>query len=486
MFPSIDNLPTPITDMENLFGGDDNTSKPEKVFVGHNLGNRTFLALIPMKDFYGMSKVANERQEDGSPATQRPLDETHATKLAKYILKGLVTAAIEARTNYSKPASPELEAILHAMGEHAYLSLQPIVVNLRNCNPGGKGIDGKRMVSDGETACYKIFLNQRDLLYVVDGQHRRYALELVFSFLKQLQQNRKYPKAPKLFDADHKADVSAATLAAWDECDDVARGYCGVAVEIHLGLGIKEERQLFHDLNNLSKKMEKSLALRFDSANPINRFIQTELVPEILHWDDVVEGDQADWHNDTGRWTFKDLAAVNALLFLNKTNIANPSILDVEARHDVAVRTWEAISMVSGFGEPGAKTKTVLAQPVVVKAVAKLVFDLAFGRRRDEEAEENLETLLDNLTSVDFSHTNPCWRYYEMNEQGRIEEKLVGLKDYLPADDGSNRDIGRFDPTTYWMRFGAKHNDIYPIIGDMLRWQLGLPSRHKRGAGTAA
>jgi hypothetical protein len=27
-------------------------------------------------------------------------------------------------------------------------------------------------------------------------------------------------------------------------------------------------------------------------------------------------------------------------------------------------------------------------------------------------------------------------------------------------------------------RFGAKHNDIYPILGDMIRWQLKLPSRH--------
>jgi hypothetical protein len=50
----------------------------------------------------------------------------------------------------------------------------------------------------------------------------------------------------------------------------------------------------------------------------------------------------------------------------------------------------------------------------------------------------------------------------------------------LPADDGSNRDVGRFDPATQWMRFGAKHNDIYPIIGDMLRWQIGLPSRHNK------
>ncbi len=480
MHPSNENLPTPITSMENLFGGPDNSSRSEKVFVGHNLGNRTFLALIPMKDFYSMSKVANERQEDGTPASQRPLDEAHAAKLAKYVLKGLVTAAIEYRSNFGKAASSELEAIQAQMGEQVYLSMQPLVVNLRTCTPGGKDIQGKRMEQDGETACYKIFLNQRDLFYVVDGQHRRYAMEMVFEFLTELRLNRKYPKKPKLFDADFKEVVPSAILAAWDECDEVARAFCRVAVEIHLGLGVKQEQQLFHDLNNLSKKVATSLALRFDSANPVNRFIQTELLRDILQWDDVVDGDVADWHTDTGKWTFKDLAAVNALLFLNKTNIANAAPADVEARKPLAARAWESICMVPGFGEPGAKTKTVMAQPVVVKAVAKLVFDLAFGRRRSPSADGELELLLTKLSSVNFSHDNPCWRYYEMTDEGRIEHNLAGLKRFLPADDGSNRDIGRFDPATGWMRFGSKHNDIFPIIGDMLRWQLGLPSRHNR------
>jgi hypothetical protein len=30
------------------------------------------------------------------------------------------------------------------------------------------------------------------------------------------------------------------------------------------------------------------------------------------------------------------------------------------------------------------------------------------------------------------------------------------------------------------MRFGAKHNDIYPLLADMFRWKLELPSRHNK------
>lgn len=477
--PNAEGLPTPITSISNLVESDTN-ARPEKVFIGHNLGHRTFMALIPMKDFYSMSKVANERQADGSPATQRPLNEAHATGLAKYILRGLLAAAIEYRKNFGKPRSLVLEQLQHVMGPQTYMSLQPIVANLRTCKPGGDGIEGQRMVSDGETACYKVYLGQRDMLYVIDGQHRRYAMDLVFEFLAEVRINRKYPRRPKLFDGDLKEQLSADVLEAWDECDEVARGFSKIAVEIHLGLGVQEERQLFHDLNNLAKKVEKSLALKFDSANPANRFIQQELLPDILNWEDVADGDQTNWHKDTGRWTFKDLAATNAILFLNRTSIATATPADVEQKHDVAVQMWSEITQVPGFGEQGAKSKTVLAQPVVVKAISKLVYDLGFGRKRDENSQEALEKLLNQIHLLDFSHGNKVWRYYEMTEQERIKAKLAGLRDYLPDGGNTTRDIGSFDKQNGWMKFGTRHNDIYPIIGDMIRWMLQLPSRHNK------
>lgn len=475
MFLQNDSMPTPLN---TLLMEADSSTRPEKVFIGHNLGHRTFLTLIPMKDFYAMSKVANERQADGSPATQRPLNEAHATALAKYILRGLISAAIEFRKNFNKPELPALNNLQRVMGPQTYMSLQPIIANLRTVDPGGSSIEGKRMECDGETACFKVYLGQRDMLYVIDGQHRRYAMDLVFEFLTEIRLNRKYPRKPKLFDGDLKATLDHDVLAAWDECDEVARGFCKIAVEIHLGLGVREEQQLFHDLNNLAKKVERSLALKFDSANPVNQFIQNDLLPNILDWEDVADGDQSNWQKDTGRWTFRDLAAANAILFLNKTSIASATPADVEEKHATAYRMWAAIANVPGFGKTGAKANTVLAQPVVVKAIAKLVYDLGFGRKRDENSEQDLEKLLHNLSQVNFSHTNPVWRFYEMTEQERIKAKLNGLRDYLPDSGDTTRDIGHYDVSQKLMKFGTRHNDIYPIIADMIRWQLKLTNRH--------
>ncbi|AOZ94864.1 hypothetical protein [Paenibacillus crassostreae] len=90
-----------------------------------------------------------------------------------------------------------------------------------------------------------------------------------------------------------------------------------------------------------------------------------------------------------------------------------------------------------------------------------------------------LDKLLDGITDMDFSHDNPMWRYYQLTEDELKRYGLDSLTEYLPDNATGNRDVGNFDSETGWMRFGAKHNDIYPIIGDMIRWKLRLPNRHE-------
>jgi len=478
MFDVKDNLPTPIGTIDELMEEGDTSARPFKTFIGHNLGHREFLLSIPMHDFFAMSDVANERGKNGEPVTQRKLDEGHARKLAVYILKGLVTAAIKRREIKKLPASEALTSIIATLGPQPYLSLQPIVANIRNCDPGGSNIPGIRMLTkDEETACFKVMLSQQHLLWVIDGQHRRKGMSMVFEFLEAATRSHRYPKKHSLFPSE-SSEATNDEIQAWSECLEVARSFSTVTVEVHLGLGVDEERQLFHDLNNLGKKVETSLALQFDSSNPVNQFIKEVLFDDIFTWEPI-EKDTADWHDDMGALTRKDVVAVNAHLFLNKSNISGATPDDVEKRKDVALRFWNAVKDIPGFAQPGAKLSTVAAQPVVLKALAKLTFDYAFSKRKPEGADELLEKLLNSIPIIDLSHANPMWRYYEMSPEERSANHLEGLKSYLPSDDeGFNRDIGKYDPVTKVMRFGAKHNDIFPIIGDMIRWKLKLPSRN--------
>jgi hypothetical protein len=482
---SITNLqPTgTIGSLTHPFDAADSSARQYNVLSGFNLGNSTLLLSVPMHLFYEISAVANdkglaEQSEDG-PIAQRKLDPQHATKLAKYILKGLINTVFLRKKEAGIEPSTALLRIQKTMGKQPYLALQPIVANLRppNCKPGGAGLRWKEL----QPGVISVWLGDKDVLWVIDGQHRRYALELVFEFLKDVKMSHEYPKRLKLYPVEKGQQMLQDELAVWMEVFEVARTTCKVVVEVHLGLDAFQERQLFHDLNNLGKKIESSLAFVFDSSNPINLFIKDELVEGNLLQATVVEKDVVDWRNDPGAITWKDLTAVNAILFLNKTNIKNAQPSEVEHRHDVARRFWTAVNQIDDFGQPEARKKTVAAQPVVLKALAKLVYDFAFGRSRNPEL---LDHLLSRIPELDLTHKNPMWRYYEMGPKERISLGLGGLAEYLPADhpdaNGAmpNRDIGRFEPNDQTMRFGAKHNDIFPLIGDMIRWRLNLPSRN--------
>jgi hypothetical protein len=142
----------------------------------------------------------------------------------------------------------------------------------------------------------------------------------------------------------------------------------------------------------------------------------------------------------------------------------------------VVLNLWHQILEIPGFGDAHAKEKTVAAQPVVLKALAKLVYDLNFNNRRPENSQMLFDQLLERIAEVDFSHKNPMWNYYALSDEERAKSGLTGLAEYLPEDvAGVNRDVGSLQ--SGFMRFGAKHNDIFPILADMIRWSTGLPSR---------
>ena len=65
------------------------------------------------------------------------------------------------------------------------------------------------------------------------------------------------------------------------------------------------------------------------------------------------------------------------------------------------------------------------------------------------------------------------------------KRELAGLIGWRPAGD-MGLSIGPVKIDGRWaeevMRFGAKHNDIFPILADMIRWRLDLPSRHQKNA----
>ncbi|WP_119257803.1 DNA sulfur modification protein DndB [Shinella zoogloeoides] len=484
MYPKSGELPIPLQTareldtLDILADSGDINETPFNVFIGHNLGHRVFTMSVPFRKFYDISDVANDRES--GPVAQRPLDEGHARKLAVYMVKGLVSAAKMRRIALGKDVPDAFEGVLRALGEQPYFSLQPLVCNIRNVPPGGTGAGGIRGIrletKQDETAGFKVFLSERHILWVIDGQHRRHAAELAMNFLDTVRQTARYPGKGAVLFAEKGKPVADADMQVWTEAYEAARAYATLTVEVHLGLDIDQERQLFHDLNRLGKKVDASLAFQFDGSNPVTHFIKRRLSEDLgLR---IIDSEVKDWSQDTGALVLKDVVAINATAFLNKGNVAGATPAIIEPRENAIFELWGQIVQIPGFGDDRAKEKTVAAQPVVLKALAKIAYDLNWNNRRPDNAEALYDQFLVGIPEVDFSHENPMWRYYEMSEGERLDTGLNRLANYLPDDGGTaNRDIGAIQGSFF--RFGAKHNDIFPILADMIRWKLGLPSRRE-------
>ena len=471
---------TTSTNLDDLIAQGAAADKKIGVLVGNNLGSNTLLVKVPMHEFFEMSEVANERNLEkradlgGEETAQRPLDTKHAQRLAVYVLKGLANALTNRYRKKDLPIPEPLERIQRTLGKQPYLALQPLTANIRTCEFGGKGI----RVEPAENGLFYVYISNKDVLWVVDGQHRRFALQMLFDFLRAITTTHRYPKRPGLYPTEKDLTVPADELSIWMQIFEVARGESTVMVEVHLGLSVDQERQLFHDLNNLTKKVEASLAFQYDQSNPVNRWIKDELVDSNLLKASILEHDITDWHDDKGYIARKDLISINAVLFLNKTNVSGAKPSDVEEKREFSLKFWNAVNEIENFGEDGAKQKTVAAQPVVLKALAKLAFDFGYGKKTQKE--EHLARLISGIREIDFSHDNPMWRYYEFSDDDRRRRDLTGLDAYLPDEHGANRDLGAYNEKDRVFRFGQKHNDIAPIIGDMVRWKLKLPVRLKR------
>ncbi len=453
--------------------------KPVNTFVGFNSGNQTFTVLFSVFDLLQYTEVANEQSVNSTEGvSQRPLNLEHASKLGKYILKGLLYSVLNKRIKHGAQDHAFLEGIINMMGKQSYYALAPIVASFRNCHRNGTNLKVVPLVSiNDETAAYKVFLGQGDILWIVDGQHRRKGAELVLDFLKHVATHHKYPGKNSLYPSSSKETLGPNELSIWIDCLEASKK-CTINIEVHLGLGLEEERQLFHDLNNLGKKVEKSLAFKFDGSNPINQYIKDVLVNDKFDEAKLVihEKDQKSW-TDSGL-THKELVALNAVLFLNKSNINGAVSSTVDPKIETADKFWDIILTIPNISDSNSKTMTVAAQPVVLKGIAKLFFDFFFSRNEEIKTPENQRKILDGVSKFDFSHTNPIWRFYSFDEEARTREGIISATQHLPSqEEGKSRDLGAFDPNANTFRFGSKHNDIYPIISDILRWKLNLPSR---------
>lgn len=454
------------------------------VFTGTNLGRFTLTARMSIADFYEMSVVGNREtvaleEFEGEYVAQRKLIPAHAKGLALYVLRGLVMSAISSRRLAGQAVEPEITQIRDDLAGGPYAALQPLVCNIRALKFGGDDLP-MEFAATKDLPFFRVTLTSSQKLWVVDGQHRREAFGIVIKYLEDINKNGFYPRNRNALynpnSAGTEGKLSAVQLQFWREVFDLALQECSVTVEVHCGLGLKEEGQLFADLNSRGKTLHSSLLAQFDKSDAIAAMVGERLLDgdqPVIRFPIQSESDSKSW--DQSGMTLKDVIMINRLL-VHGVNSAQPTApSEVVEKLPFVERFWTVVQSISGFGQEKARSKTVAAQPVVLKALAKLAYDLAYGvpKLRDEEG---LKNLYDAIMSrkLSFSHNEAIWSAVFMDDDER-EKQFPGINEFVYLGDQFKG--GEFDAANGWVRYGPAHNDIYPRLGDVIRWKVGLKNR---------
>lgn len=453
-----------------------------------NLGNPTAKLHLAMNEFVDMSTVYNrdyveEENLDAADVAQRLERRPHTKNLARYTVSGLFQKTLTDYRESRREIPKFVENLQSEIGKPIYAAIQPIVCNIRDVTDDTMiepAIEKRKSGEEVESVNFgylHLQLSQR--LTVVDGQHRRVGFSTAIDWLKRITQSGQYPKAGLFTPTagiDNAGYMYREVQNFWIEVLNHAVANSYVSVECHIGLSIDEERQLFTDLNLRGLKPSKGQTLEFDQADPLNRLVRKMLESGQFKFE-VTDSDEADWVKDDGRQLRKDINSITAFLTLGKGSSTGIVPSDIEKKDSMAERFWNSVQRTPHFGKKGAKTKTVLAQPVVLKALAKLIHELTYGntRVRDEHAVKAIFTAMLDGT-LDFSHENPIWRSLMLSAEAR-NEAHEGICDYVYVPLGTNLDAGTFEESTGWVRYGSKHNDIYRRIGDLIRFELKLPPR---------
>ena len=465
-------------------------AKTYTYLAGGNLGNETILMRLSQRELLDMCVVMNienisvDKSLANSPHTQRRLYDDHAKALAKYGLLGLVNITIAHMEDAKKTISNEILDITKELegGDSSYQAFQPMVANLMNCAPGGTDLTRYQMqylnpVTGQEEDIpdvFKIVLSPQNRISLLDGQHRREGFSMVDKWLIHVTSTALYPKKGLYVPESGDLRISPEMIQFWMDVYMIACHEATLSIEIHLGLDPQQQRQLFNDLNAKGKKVEISLQQDFDRADAINKVIMEDLIGNAIPWK-ISKTDQEDWAQDDGSLVRKYLNPITALAMLGKSSSKGVTPLKADRTLLQAKSFWGMVSKIPNFGKPQAKANTVAAQPVVLKGLAKLFYDTGFGQKNVRN-EDDYNKLTNNLRKIDFKHTNALWGSIMLDSATR-NKTFPGIEDYVFVPKGTNLDAGTIDPNFNWVRYGMKHNDIFPRIGDLIRYVLKMNPR---------
>lgn len=437
--------------------------------IGRNLGYPSFTTTLDIGMLLDQTRVGNDAAAIADPTgdglvTQRPLNLSHATKMAVFNLSSLLSYMERTAARDPNRVLPDdAKKILEHVGRQEYYSWAPIVCSVRSNLSEIKirradyyGHDGNPVNTDERV----IDLKSDTTIWVVDGQHRRYGFQLVSDWLKKIIDEGRYPRVKDGFPKGLPTRVPEGSVAFWREVKRALWHEFTVSVELHFGLSAKQERQLFYFLNDLSRAVPAAISHSFDSGNAINRFTSSLLESGVIPKSLIETATQINW-DDTSWLRLDSLNSINARMFLNTTSMDNAKATTVSPRLDAGTKFWKAVMQIPNITD---RKKSVAAQPAMLKSIARAYYDLCWGR--NHATEEVADSFLAKLPSLDFSHTNTLWH---------LDKNAIAANSELEArmpENWKTKVVGSLDSNNCF-RYDSRHNEILILLAPILRYMTG-------------
>lgn len=514
-----------------------------EVIEGDNLGEPTFTTSVPIQVFlergvtYSPGNINNTDDKTKiditGEATQRDLNDAHKKALTRFIMKSLVS--VVAKNTWGAPERAidhldekerverglkrkqkicndrdnggiEIWNLIKSLGETSYGALQPITccidATYDEITQGDKGIMEHLPSGPSQLASvYRLELKPKHLRWrIIDGNHRCESLREFRHWITALLQDRRYPNPRDFFGwepddySPKRPKLTLGELNFWYMVDETFHG-SQVKIELHLGLHNNQQQQLFSHLNNNSKPVPQSTTDKFDKDNPLKNFVKrlfsdNKKYPNLNFYDTTRASDNRDWQgeDDDGSLMLKDAITITAICMLGVTSAKSATPRSVDKTEKMATEMWEAINGIPDFGTKNHRSKTVAAQPVFLKGIARLVRELSDEKVKPEEQKienkKSLNKLFNALKSKELncSHNEPIWQALFLESDSAREKKHPGINKYVFVSPHINLDAGNYDKEKKWVRYGSRHNDIYKRLGDLMRFKLGLKERDQTKA----
>jgi len=311
---------------------------------GSQFGRETFVTMIPFNKLESFFKVF--------PEVQRKLNKPRVKTIAKYILDGL----------YKKRLTFLSAITVTCKGEIEYNDkLSQIDVDINT----------------------KFSIN--------DGQHRSEAIKLALETMKERVESSK--------SADEKEKLQEK-LAILENMT--------IPVVIFTGIDQKGEQQLFHDLNLLAGKPNKSIALNFDSSDQFNR-----LAKDLCANNEQLKRLNVETEKTQIRGNNNQIMVLstlrNMLTYLITGNSKDKdSILNIENYDTYYENTNEIINLLfSVLPEDSAnRDKYIIGTAATLQGIGKYLHDVVYMDNNLDWEEE-----IKKLGEIDWSHNSPIWKY---------------------------------------------------------------------------